>query len=249
MFDLVDHLQLQSSTHIALSFSHIDDPTFLFPLCICSELSQVTPRKVLFVSTNHSLDHYHHICKKMKGISLRNHPQFVWIDAISHFHAHHPSQLPEPNSNIHWLHHNEDPLETLYTLVQAHLPCLVLLDDLMPFVYTGITSNHILLFIRKLTWLMESSSSTLVSVTHRHLELPESNFLSLSIPNSASKVLLCDGLQTGYANDIDGEMMLIRGKHADHSSILQPSMPIQLHYKLLDSSIRFFGKGLSMQVG
>lgn len=246
MFDLLDHLHLKTSAHIALSFSQIYDPTFLFPLCICSELPG--PRKVILVSTHHPLDHYHSICKKMKSLSLQQDPQFIWIDAISHFHAHHPSHHPEPTSNIHWLHHDEDPLDTLLAFIQAHLPCLVLLDDLMPFIYTGISSQQVLLFIRKLVWLMESNKSTLVSITHRHLELPESDLLSLAIPNLAEKILLCDGLSTGYAKDVDGEMMLIRGKQAKDNLQRKPSESMQFHYKLQDASIRFFGKGLSMQM-
>lgn len=74
----------------------------------------------------------------------------------------------------------------------------------------------------------------------------------------ADLIITCQGLATGYSREVHGQMIISHGQAAAASLILSKvtdieaehlfTEPMNLQFKVLDSAVDFFGKGLSSAV-
>ncbi|ORZ39362.1 hypothetical protein BCR44DRAFT_1246235 [Catenaria anguillulae PL171] len=260
------------------------DFSFLFPLLahasisVTADLPAVPPRLVL-VSTSQLFLHYNLTCRKLgttAGASLAamGPDRMLFVDAVSHMYTGAKEEQEEsgragwqvdparPSGAVKMLRFgHKDVLAFLLNGIAKHIeehfmgqPSLILVDDLMPFVYAGVHEADVVEFVRRLVRLAESTNSTLVTQSATDLGLPAADMLVQSLPLMADVVLVCKGLPSGYSRDVHGQISVVHGRRAvirmlgsEAGKELQAGVPVpvQVQFKVVDKGVEFFGSGLS----
>ncbi|KNE58526.1 hypothetical protein AMAG_04093 [Allomyces macrogynus ATCC 38327] len=269
MFDLIQHLQLPNLRHIAVVHETGVDAAFVLPTFVHAAAHSLQ-RPVIVVSTHQLFLHYAHVCRKLGGpLHLAHLPpdRFLFIDALSRYYVDPTTPAPAANlpvapsapyskttepakGNIVYLHHYADVLATLANLIAAHVqqagPSLILLDDLMPFVFSeAVTPNDIVLFVRRILALAEETNSTLLSTAQNNVGDLDGDMLARALPSLADTVLVIKALQSGYSRDVDGQLLVVRGKRAMARNPTTLPEPVHLQFKVGDKGISYFGHGLA----
>ncbi|KAJ3359843.1 Elongator subunit elp6 [Allomyces javanicus] len=269
MFDLIQHLQLPNLRHIAVVHETGVDAAFVLPTFVHAA-ALTLQRPIIVVSTHQLFLHYAHVCRKLGGpLHLAHLPldRFLFIDALSRYYVDPTAPAPtaklpvvssapysettEPaKGNVVYLHHHADVLATLADLIVEQVrqegPSLILLDDLMPFVFSdAITSSDLVLFVRRILALAEETNSTLLSTAQNNVGDPDGDMLARALPSLADTVLAIKALQSGYSRDVDGQLLIVRGKRAMARNPTALPEPVHLQFKVGDKGINYFGHGLA----
>ncbi|KNE55720.1 hypothetical protein AMAG_01597 [Allomyces macrogynus ATCC 38327] len=217
MFDLIQHLQLPNLRHIAVVHETGVDAAFVLPTFVHAA-AHTLQQPLIVISTHQLFIHYAHIFRKLGGpLHLAHLPndRFLFIDALS----------PQ---------------------VRQAGPSLILLDDLMPFVFSeAVASNDIVLFVRRILVLAEETNSTLVSTVQNNIGDSDGDMLACVLPSLADTVLVIKALQSGYSRDVDGQLLVVRGKRAIARNPTTLPEPVHLQFKVGDKGISYFGHGLA----
>ncbi|KAJ3375732.1 Elongator subunit elp6 [Allomyces arbusculus] len=268
MFDLIQHLQLSNLRHMAVVHETGVDAAFVLPTFVHAA-AHTLQRPVVVVSTHQLFLHYAHVCRKLGGpLHLAHLPndRFLFIDALSRYYvdptlpagANLPVAPPAPYSkttepakgNVVYLHHHADVLATLADLIAGQVrqsgPSLILLDDLMPFIFSeAVTSHDVVLFVRRILALAEETNSALLSTAQNNVGDPDGDMLARALPSLADTVLVVKALQSGYSRDVDGQLLVVRGKRAMARNPTMLPEPVHLQFKVGDKGISYFGHGLA----
>jgi hypothetical protein len=154
--DFISLLNLKDNRHVTILHESSTDAGFLLPYLVHAGVFELKMPTVV-VSTQQLLLHYVQIARKLGGpISLSQLPQenFMFIDAISQFYEPPRELAAKTSSNTRFLHADGNELSTLLSMLNDHLQnlpgSLVLLDDLLPFVYNHNTPSTLISFLHSL---------------------------------------------------------------------------------------------------
>ncbi|KAI9190104.1 Elongator subunit elp6 [Blastocladiella emersonii ATCC 22665] len=265
MFDLIQHLRINDHRHLAISHESTASAAFFLPLLTHAALATLH-RPVILVSTQDVFLHYQQTCRKLGGnvqLGQLGRDRLLFVDALTQYHAVGTDERPRSSPDaarptVVYLHSHPQVLANLYEIIAERVQGefagrapVILLDDLMPFVYDAIDVRHVLLFVRKLVQLAESTGATLITQTQVDLGLDEAAQLAYGTVALANLVLVCKGLPSGYSRDVHGQLVVARGKASVATALHCGSAPsllpdaLQLQFKVVDKGVEFFGSGLS----
>ncbi|KAI9206385.1 uncharacterized protein BJ171DRAFT_29467 [Polychytrium aggregatum] len=249
------------------------DASFLFPLLMqllfkpanptaplgpSSAESTLLPKNgsVVFVGLSQIFNHYLLIGRKL-GINLaalKESSRLRYIDALSQLHS---RESPDLNADI--------PLdkicEALYRIIESSIttiesnpatrsttPC-IFVDDLSVLQFLGVPERTLVGFVQACKRLMQEKRGLLAILCHGDPSLGSP--LSSQIQHLADATLEVRGLESGHSQGVHGQISPIRSPFWITSALDSGRpfpQPHAVHYKLMDSGVQFFAKGLSQGV-
>ncbi|KAI8998159.1 hypothetical protein BC832DRAFT_595214 [Gaertneriomyces semiglobifer] len=214
------------------------DGTFILQHFISRHLRSPDQRcKVVLLGLAQTLANYIAIGKKL-GLNLPASSQngrFQFIDGSSNLQEFAASPTAALKSLLVNLSSAVRPQETR--------PCVVI-DDLSVLLYSGVPLNDIITFVATLRSQIEKEDGFLAVLVHADPsgnEDVEQRVLNTTLMHMTDYILHVQPLKSGVTQGVDGQLTLARGPLLDVAEFRSTL----LHYKIGETGVQFYQRGLS----
>ncbi|KAJ3300060.1 Elongator subunit elp6 [Borealophlyctis nickersoniae] len=233
------------------------DASFLLHHFISRHLRQNDPRcSVTLIALAQTYQHYVLVAKKL-GVNLTTHTQtrrFTCLDSFSDVRT---ATGPFAALSSKSTPSSDDFARTLFASIRQTFsstapsatadssprPCIIF-DDLSVLLYMGVPVKDIVRLVMACRTFVDEHDGFLIVLAHADTTTPQDDeqvALVQSLTHVADHILEVRGLVNGVTQGVHGQLSVIRGPLLDDSDF----HPQLLHYRVVDSGVQFFAKGLS----
>lgn len=143
-------------------------------------------------------------------------------------------------------------VDKLEQILENNEKAWVIVDDVSVLLSIGYTYHQVRFFVNRLYSVCQRSNSSCAILIHKDgmSDDPDLHNLVHHVIYHSNFTVETLGLASGMSQDIDGQIALRRGPlyTIDTRAQVRVFHPQTLHYKIMENTVRFIGKGLSSGV-